>query len=851
MAAALTIGENLKVTQPEKYRSQGGSLRASQSQTRSLGSLLKRSSSIQGPQIRATSTPRTSRASSNASTSRQAPASAHHPASPQRAPPRAAASPARISYSVDDSFNDSMLEQMGHEADAHYSNRAKLSDLKLQHTPAQPAPVKMVKKYIPTPNGIQVIEVPEATMKKEIARSNSLRSGLSLNRNSLRSVPRLPSLNGVPRLPSNGSLPLPVKRPPPRSHAQRHSSLLSELRIDENVEGELQSASEAALAEQRAEHELLKRQIAEEERLAKELEQQRLEYEHLKELRLKNERRMRELKELEEEEARSRTLSPVSELNPATLAGSYDIAPQVVGSFLPDTKQGATDEDDDEEDVPIEPLPFVVDELEKKEIEEVADATLADGTVAHKHDSKHDQDHSHDVPTSHLAPAVDHELHNKTLDDTLDAPSSEYSLEVPSFDASSRKISTEENKDEFGIEEVPNDDFDTPNLAKQLRPVFDPIDVQQIDSPTPSPRFDPVPEIIDNEGTGRLTPPPLNLAAASITSVGSLDSKSSRPIKSAMKMPKATYLTKSASSHSPAQQAYLSLTTAENTRLNSKLSSSQLTDVNGLVPVEQRPSPPKSPVTPQKRMSQSLRKPPSSTAPPSGSMAGRSLRPRSQSDVSQTPRTNGGGMSSRTFKTQPQPIPPHPALQPNYQSPSKLRAAELYAKANNRPRSQFQPAIKRKSSFTKDHDHGKPETAQARPASQQINHRTTLRTERPQSHVPPAYSTHASSNPSAVPAQTSNGGGFKAFKSRYADSDDEDSSYPIYTSANTGLNSRFKDSHDDLPGAGGQGFSKTAGRDEVMHTPIVSLRDNKSKNDAPKEEKPKKKKFLRKLFGKS
>lgn len=825
MAAALTIGESLRESQPDKYRSGlGGSFRNLQPPTRSQGSLLKRSSSLSGSQIRATSTPNTSRASSNVGGNRQGQV---HVAQASRRTPN---SSAPVSYSVDDSFTDSTLEQMGHEADAHYSNRAKMSDLQLHHTPVAP-PVKMVKRYIPTRNGIKVVEVPEETMKQEIARSNSMRS---LSRSGLRSVPRLPSMNGA--------LLLSLNRPHQRPKAQRQSSLLNTPKIVENVELERLSASAAALAEQKAEHELLKRQIAEEERLAKELEQQRLEYERLKELRLKNEQRMRELMQLEEaEEIRSRTISPVSELIPTTLSDGNDKIPPVVETFPVDKHQNAND--DNEEDVPIQPLPFVVDELEKKEIEEDA----ADGTIAST---------QHDIPISHPIPVSIDGLAKKSLEDAADEPTSEYSLEVPSFSSPNSKVSEDihgNDKDDFGIEEVPAIEFDTPNLAKQLRPVFDPIDVHPAVSPSPSPRFDSVPEIIENEASGRLTPPPLNLAASSIISGGSLDSKSSRPIKSAMKMPKAAYLAKSASSESPAHQAYLSLTTAENTRLNSKLSSTQLSNANDFVQPEQRPSPPKSPVTPLKRMSQTLRKPVSGASPVSA-MSGRSLRPRSQSDISQTPRTNGGGMSSRTFKMQPAPIPPHPALQPNYQSPSKLKAAELYAKANNRPRSQFQPVVKRRSSFTKNVDPGKPENAPAHPKPQKINHRTTLRPERPQSHIQPVYSSQAAAVSSAVPTVapqvSANNGGFKAFKSRYADSDDEDSSYPIYTAANTGLTSRFKDSNDDLPGAGGNPPSKIAGRDEVMHTPIMSLRNN-NKNEASKEEKPKKKKFLRKLFGKS
>lgn len=814
MAAALTIGENLKQTQPAVYgNNKSTSLRNSLGQARTQGSLLKRSSWIQGSEIKATSTPNTSRTSSYGGATRQH-AGAHKAS--------------HVEYSVDDSFTDSTLEHMGLDADAHYSNRAKMSDLKLHHTPATAAPVKMVKKYIPTPNGIKVVEVPEATMKQEIARSNSIRSGVSASRSGL--ITRLPRLSSM-----NGPRQLSVNRP--QRPLSRQASLINSPKIDENVELERLAASDAAVIQQRAEHELLKRQIAEQERLAKELEEQRLEYEKLKELRLKNERRMRELKELEEEEARSRTISPVLELTLATLAGSFpDEKQTTIADSFPEEEPAQSAHE--EENVPIETLQIVVDEFDQKKIEEEAD-----------------------VPISNQVPVAVDEIAKKRLQGTDDLPTSDYSLDITSVGSPSQfEVSHISNApygngyahetDDFGIEEVPNNDFNSPNLAQQLRPVFDPVDDQH--DGIPSPRFDPVPEIIDNElAAGRLTPPPLNLAAGSIKSLGSLDSKGSKPIKSAMKMPKATYLSRSSLAEGPAHQAYLSLTTAENTRLNSKLSSSQLNEVNELAAPEQRPSPPKSPGTPLKRMSQSLRKQPSTTA--TGSMASRSLRPNSLSDASQTLRTNGSGMSSGTFKTQPPPIPPHPALQPNYHSPSKVRAAELYAKAASRPRSQYQP-INRLSSFTKHHEHGKPEVNVTAANPHKVNHRTTLRPERPQSYMPHSAHQAKTQAPAATPTYASDDGrgGFKGFKSRYTDSDDEDVSSPRFSSSAGGFRSRFNDSNDDLPGAGRQVTSSTsASHEEVMKTPIMSLRKQKGKNEAPKEEKPKKKKFLRKLFGKS
>ena len=62
------------------------------------------------------------------------------------------------------------------------------------------------------------------------------------------------------------------------------------------------------------------------------------------------------------------------------------------------------------------------------------------------------------------------------------------------------------------------------------------------------------------------------------------------------------------------------------------------------------------------------------------------------------------GMSNRSLRPNSavQPIPSHPALQPGYQSPSKLKAEALYAKAQARPHSEFKPSLAKKSSFSRE-----------------------------------------------------------------------------------------------------------------------------------------------------
>lgn len=716
---------------------------------------------------------------------------------------------------MDDSFNDSFLEQMGREADVHYSNRATMEDVKIEHKPPSKPAVKMVKKYIPTPNGIKVVEVPEAAMKQEIARSNSIRSGMAIGRSPLmQKIPRSPLMQRIPRSPlmqnaprsvSLNSSPHAINRSG-RPTGSRLLSLVNPNPISENAEEEARAARIDEAKERQRENEKLQAQIENEKHLAKELEKQRLEYEELKRLRKANEEKMRELKRLEEEEVLSRSISVDSEANLRKLASPLTIYPDNTpetsvhhpNDVTAEPKEEVEDEDEEEEDVPIRKLPIVVDEFELKRVEEILDS----------HDDQNSSAYSLDISNPEVAATS--------------------SFSEP--DELEKALPTTNNIgaiDEFGIEEV----ADSPSLAKQLRPIFDPLN-----DPEPAPTFDLVPEIIEDEPLSSLTPPTTNAAA----SIRSNISSESKPIKSAMKQPKATY-NSTASDQSPAHQAYLSLTTAENTRLNSKLSNAQLGEGKELAP-DVPFSPPKSPNNVLKRMSQTLRKQPSGSN--SGGMAGRSLRPVSQVETPQALRANhtgNGGMSSRTFKTQPSPIAPHPALQPNYQSPSKIKAADLYAKANSRPRSVFQPV--RKSSFGKSEEQAKPESK--RPMSQ-VQHRTTLRT--------PVHQIHASkpSQEPQVPTETPVATqeiktvGRPQFKSRLADSDDEDAS-GAHNQGGKGFSSRFRDSIDESTRSANARSSFSA--EEVMNTPITSLRNKQG--EVEREEKPKKKRFLKKLFGRN
>ncbi|KAM9904617.1 hypothetical protein OXX69_007490 [Metschnikowia pulcherrima] len=798
MAAALTIGQNLKQTRPEVYgKPQGTSSMTRQGPPKPSGSLLKRSSSIQGS-MSSQAAPRQSRAGSGLSNRHS------------MAPPSS-----RQVYNIDDSFNDSFFEEVGHETDAHYSNEAQLRDLKLHHRP-QTAPPKMVKKYIPTPNGITVVEVPEESMKQEIARSNSMRSGLSISRaGSMRGNARTHSMTNAAR----GK----------KQNRSRLSSLVSAPRIDEQSEVNYQSAQSSRVTSHHSmEAEALHRQIEHEKQVARDLERQRAEYEQLKQLRLENERKLRELQVLQEEDSASFEDSSSLEEKPVMNGeGVKNEQPHISAHDQTDLAG------DEEEDVPVAPLPFVVDELDSKNI---TGSSEQNGHTIEESTSTHADSESEFAPIS----TSPHEALVNSYGDTF-VPLSELEKSEKPMDST----------DNFGIEEVPAESFESPNLASQLRPNFArqesgeshvannisyefgafPEDNEKIEG---APMFAPVPEIIGVQDTGAseidptptfgdkgLVPPP-NFAG-SIRSISSVDSKS-RPMKSAMKNAKPAYSSNNSSSESPAHQAYLSLTTAENTRLNSKLSSSQLAEPS--ISPESRPQPPKSPNN-QKRMSQSLRKQPSAAS--QSGLAGRSLRPQSMMD--NQPGKPHGGMSGRTLK--PQPIAPHPVSKPNYQSPSKLRAAELYAKANSRPISEFRQAP-RKSSFSRDAELPEKPTSDIPKRS---SHRTTLRSPQPvaQSHASVARP------PQATTQQT--GGG--KFTSKFADSDDEGDKHAGGT-GNGGFSSRFIDSDDEAPRAPAQTQSASS--------PMKSLRKKEEKTskeeNAGKEKKPKKK-FLKKLFGRN
>lgn len=678
-----------------------------------------------------------------------------------------------------------------------YSNHANMHDLKLEHLgplrdgassaaaaalAPPPTAVKMVKKYVPTANGIQIIEVPELHMAKEIARSNSLRLGTNLGRS--------PSMRTVRR----GAAP---RAGAPQAH-RAASAGVRPARLSSLAE---QPKSPAELMDD------LDREIARERHLVEELERKKKQVELLRLQR----RRLQEEAEIDaaahvESGAAAAALAEAEEAQAraqADLAGAAENVPPravaVAASAEPSSHTSlalATPPH-------VDPSAVVVDELEQKE---------------------HDE---HDASFLEKPPAI--------VDVGAVVPSS--------------------HSEDYGIEEVPVDTVpDSPTLAARLRPTFGeaaPDSSLQI----PSGGF-----------AG-------GSSSSSIRSVGSFDLSGlpkpalKQPVKSAMKNPSAHYKA-GATDHNPAHQAYLLLTTAENTRLNSKLSSSQLNQIqsdyaqrsppkrqqqNYLPQPQQQQQQPQQ-HTPQQQQPQPQRQPQPQQQPqqPSRGANGfaRTLRPQSAVDA---PREQPAGMSNRTLRSSVYvaPIAPHPALQPGYQSPSKAKAADLYARANARPRSTFRAPVQRKSSFSRDgHDREAP--PQRAQAHQRLSLREPAVVERNQASrgaAPPnpyglKNATATVASPEANGAGGTTGGATAsaaaapAFKSRLADSDDE---LPEASPSSGRMASRFDDS-DDAASGHSTVRSPTAGT--VGSTRIVSLREEKKPEEG-------KKKFgkLRKLFG--
>lgn len=876
LAAALTIGQTLKNGDPNQFHgsSRSNSIQRSSSIQRSTSiqnirvvqnqksnSLLKRSPSM-GPGAKTSKLRADSNQFRNFSSSSQSDSRSIN---------------LRTTYDIDDSISESYLDEITEETTKHYNNHETVRDLKLSHTNGSPnllAPkrhsfanprltpaVKMVKKYIPTPNGIKIIEVPEENLKREISRNNSIRSGANIPRSG-----SLTSVSGVTRT---------ARRQP----SSRLSSIIRSPQLAPMAENEPSRSFIPEKSPEQLEYELLEKKIAEEKEMQRKLELKRKEYEDLKKKR------------------NTYQSNPVDDSFSDIKSESTVVHDSSVMNGLGINSTHLDDINDNDLNPKNIEKPILNDLSTLETVDNDNDNFISPST------SKEDEDSDFDVGINAHGVVVD-EFEEKEINDSIpDMSINPSKIVVDEADGKMLKtnhqdvddtntttstvtgITRDAEEDEFGIEEGEFDADDTPVLPK-------------------GPTFDTVPSIIndgilDSDDQYLKAPQTINggSSASSITSEESPTRAAKKPMKSAMKNSTSFYNSpQNVAKNNAAHDVYLSLATAENTRLNSKLSSTQLDEVpNPIYSANHHYPTNAGSTTPvSKRMStNTLRKPSQQTSNSPGLV--KSLRPQSmqydskpQKDAGYTSMQAGQKerLSNRSLRDRSsvyvQPIAPHPALQPNYQSLSKARASELYAKANSRPHSTFN--LERKSSFSNEHvvneprmrfsmrEAIQPSPAGPQPVGQQQQHQQhqqqqhqhhqhhQQQTQAPQQqyrqHQQPAPRAQPQTQParsSRVPVPTTP---TKAQPtSRLADSEDE-----IMSPDSGVFSSRLIDSDDEsskpfdsdlLPYSHPQSQYRQF-RDSKQ---ILTLRDPTPKVSTQKQEKTKeKKKFsgrLKKIFGRS
>lgn len=702
----------------------------------------------------------------------------------------------RIVYDVEDGFDESYLDEITNESFLNH-NHEKMKDLRLSHdvrTQKSAPVVKMVTKYIPTPSGIKTIQVPESSFKEEVARNNSLRTSgrtSSLRGGVSRSGSRSSSLN---------SLSAPQRTPARTSQPQKHRTVPASPKMapmTENVELELALAKKDELLEHKLKMEALDKQIQQEKVMAKQLELKKLEYE-----RLVNERKANESRIYEENTAGVPS-------NGGTANSRTEAFPSTENAQEFHNRDGTIDEADYTASAKLnEQVSFINPDTSNLSLLSL--------------DSKgHERSYSGDI--------LEGEGHNLAhhLRPTFDSvPEIIEDMKAPLTHA------------------LLQGEPDTANFSEST---YSDHSIEATESNPEQPPQITVNQVEATEITGSLQLP--NNSNSLIHSGGSFDKK--MPVKSAMKS-SSFYVNGAAPPNknatgfpktptNPAHEVYLSLTTAENTRLNSKLSNTQLDQQVATTPARRKSQSLRAPQTPQVQQEQKPDRPV------------RSLRPSSFAEMS----TKDQGMSGRSLRTSVhvQPISPHPALQLNYQSPSKAKAAELYAKANARPLSVFK-SVPRQSSFSKDGEEKRPQkfsmrdepvgpNRTAEPVSKPV--RTTLRQEQqPVTRKQQVLQSQPQQQQAQQPAQNGT--------SRVSSA----------TPSNSRFRSRFNDSDDEDGGQNGGHFSLRFADSDDESSPIQKLsqqaafarpaQDAPTLRAAPEEKSSKpKKKFgkLRKLFGKS
>ncbi|CAK9441362.1 uncharacterized protein LODBEIA_P52300 [Lodderomyces beijingensis] len=856
-----------------------------------------------------------------------------------------------VVYDVDDTLNDSFLDEITEESTRVYlDNKANMRDLKLptvgesRNTKAGRAtssssspsslsaqPVRMVKKYIPSSTGIKVIEVPETTIQKEMARSNSMRmnpyrtSSLRLS-SSTKPPSRSGSMTSIAKRASTATPQANVK-PKPKQQATASRAIPD---LSENVKLEESLGKQSDHDAQEVKLKALEAQIKREKELAKELELKKLEYERLSKLRHENEQALKSLENGAElhipDKARSSTNNAKNNSHDRAEA-LQDIAKHnrievAAPSETKDEDPTAVESDTSEYEV-LEPV-----HLQSTENGTGVGAEANVPKVGKGEDWKEEIQVMISLHSNLDEPETIQKPQLKTLESTKDLEEDEF-LEAELSEDAVGGLSSHSNQ-VHREHSVPGTADSSLSSARDAEPrresdeeikagdsvITVPVSIS-VSKPEPESETEPEPE---PEPEPESFEPPSRPVIVSHPSDSSSKSALAKPLKPAMKsamkstssfsqLPQPTTPSKQqqqqqqhqAAKSNAAQQAYLSLTTAENTRLNSK--SSNLSNSSSQVFNNRSP-------TNQTRVLNSGYRDDYTNlggveggAYPQYSNNNSALsRPQQKRLSQQTLRSSGAqpqqqgqhryenreaGMSGRIMRhsAHVQPMKPHPALQPNYVSPSKIKAQELYAKAQARPYSNFAPLKKQSSFYRSENGNGNGngngaagpagaaglagEQALGAGGANQVPHRTTLRSPAPPTAIPnnvskPLFANSDATNhhyhhhnnhqgQSQVGAPSSGGG----FRSRLQDSDDDLPKLGL----GRNFRSRFNDSDDDLPNLSGSSVGTSVYNQPSVSAPThISSRPPTSapasqpmgeiksiSHTHPKE----KKKFgkLRKLFG--
>lgn len=921
-AAALSIGNAFKQQssqpQPSTSRQSFGSLNTVNSSnyrngslsTSRNGSLLQRGSRnsyappvTQQPQARVPNSG--SRRYSLGSSITSQPRS-NRPLNSAGATGRSVSRGSNYSHNIDDSFPELYAEQGyddDHEDSSHAYNMANMRDLKLPVTAEDnfQKPVRMVKKYVPSPTGIKVIEVPESSFDMEIKRSNSMRMNPYNSRSNSLRAPAKKSASRSGSLTSVDSKNLGRRT---ISSATNHSQAMGSLNEQVTLEDSLGKSAERVARENKLK--ALEEQIAKEKELEKEVELKRIEYERLRKARLDKEKELEKYAAIQSEEPnvannRDNTNAAVVETTDVSAhanpndSDAYIIPPAVaVRSAEPEVKktnfaETHTEIDNDTQTGDITTASDILLEVQEPHdsasrrsstgpVEDTLSLLSEDGKNMAPTEQANDEGYSKDELSEVSSESdlnngmvVKISLGEKGLEEEGNDPRSSIlstnqdgieSVETLSSNSSGANevlknkdaVSQDANPDlsQNAANYFPLDQSTTPRVETTAADEERNGDLLTSNSKQQQQQQQQWESNADtrvsqaNSSMNSLQPPTIAVNSSSKSSLYSDDTSPKRPLKSAMKSTSFSLLpnnqksaVKNVNKNSAAHQAYLSLTTAENTRLNSSIStlpnpptsrrrSTSRGEVYNLGGVDGGAYPQYSnPNVLHKEAQRKLSH---------NSLRNSSVNPNAQRHQNPsrggnaTGPANGAGMSNRTMRnsTYVQPIKPHPALQPNYVSPSKLKVQELYAKAQARPYSNFAP-LEKTSSFEKEVPENQRQsqqpgnTAQV-PQKKTGPKRTTLRSPNP----PSATQNHASRPLYSQPQNNGRTGNANisanpsGYKSRFNDSDDD------LPGASFGgkFKSRFADSDDDLPRGGGGGSGGMQ-----SFAPMPEARYNNSKNN--------------------